>query len=169
MFIRFLVLTFLGFTMQYSVPQFIEIEDKLIAGLTLKQFLFILGGGLLTLGIWSIFKFSFIFFLFGLPVAIVSLAMAFGKFNGRPVMSNIPAIVKFVSSPRDRIFSRTGEFMAPMVKKVELQTQHAMTADESEQVSGRLKKLSYRLDQKTAEEERLIHSGGMRGKWLSQI
>ena len=155
--------------MQYSVPQFIDVEDKLIGGLTLKQFLFIMAGGLLTLGIWSIFKFSFIFFLFGLPIAFASLAMAFGKFNGRPVMSNIPAIVRFFSTPRDRIFARTGDPTALMVKQAPTETRHVSTPEETSAVTSRLKKLSYLLDQKTAEEERLIHSGEMKGKWLSQI
>ncbi|OGE74087.1 MAG: hypothetical protein A3K06_03675 [Candidatus Doudnabacteria bacterium RIFCSPHIGHO2_01_52_17] len=155
--------------MKYSVPQFIDVEDKLIGGLTLKQFLFIMAGGLLTLGIWSIFKFSFIFFLFGLPIAFASLAMAFGKFNGRPVMSNIPAIVRFFSTPRDRIFARTGDPTALMVKQAQTETRHVATPEETSAVASRLKKLSYLLDQKTAEEERLIHSGEMKGKWLSQI
>jgi len=31
--------------MQYQVPQFIEIEDKIFGPLTLKQFLYLAGGG----------------------------------------------------------------------------------------------------------------------------
>ena len=52
--------------MQFAVPQFTDVEDKLIGPLTLKQFLMMLATGGVLLFFWSLFGFGIIFFLFGL-------------------------------------------------------------------------------------------------------
>ena len=71
--------------MQYAVPQFTDVEDKLIGPLTLKQFFVVLATGGLVLFFWTILGLSVFFFLFALPTALLGLGLAFGKFNGRPV------------------------------------------------------------------------------------
>lgn len=154
--------------MQYSVPQFIEVEDKIIGSLSLKQFLILLFGGLICLAYWSIFKFSLIFFLLGLPTMSFFALLAFGKFNGRPVLSNIAGFIQFVMVPKVRIFQRTGEKSLVLAKKT-LPKMESAASPVSEPVTSRLRRLAYLLDQKTAEEERLIHSGQMKTKWLNQI
>lgn len=157
--------------MQYSVPQFVEIEDKIIAFLTLKQFLILLGGGLVTFLLWSIFGASIIFFLLTLPTIGFFALLAFGKFNGRPLLANAPHLVNFFLKPRVRIFHRSSDAkILSIVKKqpARLPAPEGLTADGG-QVSSRLKRLAYLLDQKTAEEERLIHSGKMPQRWLNQI
>lgn len=155
--------------MQFSVPQFVEIEDKIIGPLTLKQFLTLLVGGLFGLMYYSIFKTSAIFFLLMLPTIGIFLYLAFGKLNGRAVFSSVPAIIKFLTSPKVRMFSRTGEGNFLIKKKEVSKADELKKKLEPEEVSSRLKRLAYLLDQKTAEEERLIHSGEMQKKWLNQI
>lgn len=153
--------------MQYSVPQFVEIEDKIIAFLTLKQFLILLGGGLVIFLLWSIFGASIIFFLLTLPTIGFFALLAFGKFNGRPLLANAPHLVSFFLKPRVRIFHRISDLKTlSIVKK---QEPVASAALPEQPVSSRLKRLAYLLDQKTAEEERLIHSGKLPQKWLNQI
>jgi hypothetical protein len=69
---------------QFSVPQFIEFESKIVGPLTLRQFAFI--------GVPSLASF-FLFFIFSLPVWIfasiilisVGVAFAFIKIGGRPL------------------------------------------------------------------------------------
>lgn len=155
--------------MQFSVPQFVEIEDKIIGPLTLKQFLILLSGGLIELMIYSLFKNSILFLiLFSLPVVAFFGYLAFGKLNGRPVLGSLPSVLKFISTPKVWIFERTGEKAISMSKKspAVLPNQKRL---EPGQVGSQLKRLAYLLDQKTAEEERLIHSGDMERKWLNQI
>lgn len=153
--------------MQYSVPQFVEIEDKIIAFLTLKQFLILLGGGLVIFLFWSIFGASIIFFLLTLPTIGFFALLAFGKFNGRPLLANAPYLVNFFLKPRVRIFHRISDLSTlPIMKKPE---PAPAAASPEVPVSSRLKRLAYLLDQKTAEEERLIHSGKLPQKWLNQI
>ncbi len=69
--------------MRYEVPQFIEIEDKIVGPLTWKQFLFTAGGIGGSLLLWlSLPKIIAIFFI--VPVVVLSLALAFYKYNQRP-------------------------------------------------------------------------------------
>ncbi len=69
--------------MQYQVPQFIEIEDKIFGPLTLKQFLYLAGGGGICLLFITILP-LFIALVVIAPVVALSLALAFYKVNDRP-------------------------------------------------------------------------------------
>ena len=47
--------------MQFSVPQFVEVEDKIIGPLTLKQFLVLLGGGFVVFVLYKFITNAFFF------------------------------------------------------------------------------------------------------------
>lgn len=68
---------------QFQVPQFIEVEDKIFGPLTLKQFLYVLGGGAIIFLMYVFLPF-FLMMLFAGPVAIFFGALAFYKINGQP-------------------------------------------------------------------------------------
>lgn len=86
--------------MRFDVPQFIEVEDKIIGPLTLKQFLFLLAGGAVLFLLWYVFSNLFIFILVGLPILIVVLALAFYRVNGRPFINYLLSMIKHFSKPR---------------------------------------------------------------------
>ncbi len=69
--------------MQYQVPQFIEIEDKIFGPLTLKQFIYLAGGGGLCLLFFTLLP-LYLAVLCMLPVAALAFALAFYKVNDRP-------------------------------------------------------------------------------------
>ncbi len=69
--------------MQYQVPQFIEIEDKIFGPLTLKQFIYLAGGGGLCLLFFTLLP-LYLAVLCMLPVIALALALAFYKVNDRP-------------------------------------------------------------------------------------
>jgi hypothetical protein len=71
--------------MHYQVPQFIEIEDKIFGPLTLKQFIYLAGGGGLCLIFFSLLPF-FITVILAVPVIALSLGLAFYQVNGRPMI-----------------------------------------------------------------------------------
>ena len=68
---------------QYQVPQFIEIEDKIFGPLTLKQFLYLAGGGGLCLALFTLLPLLIAIPLM-LPVIAFAAALAFYQVNGRP-------------------------------------------------------------------------------------
>ncbi len=74
--------------MHYQVPQFIEIEDKIFGPLTLKQFIYIAGGGGLCLIFFSLLPF-YITVVLSIPVLALSLGLAFYQVNGRPMINAI--------------------------------------------------------------------------------
>jgi hypothetical protein len=71
--------------MNYQVPQFIEIEDKIFGPLTLKQFIYLAGGGGLCLIFFSLLP-LYLTILLAIPVMSFSAALAFYQVNGRPMI-----------------------------------------------------------------------------------
>jgi len=140
--------------MQFAVPQFTDVEDKLIGPLTLKQFLILMATGGVVLMFYSILKISIFFFFFALPVTLLGVALAFGKFNGRPLYGYGGAFLNYISRPQVRIFRRE-EPVVTISFKSEKKVQTGPVAP-IEPNESRLKKIAYLLDQKTTEEKELI-------------
>ena len=69
--------------MQFRVPQFIDLEDKVFGPLTLKQFGYVVGAGGVSFLIWTFVPIHFVAVLIIIPVAGLFLALAFAKFNNR--------------------------------------------------------------------------------------
>ncbi|MBU0707944.1 PrgI family protein [Patescibacteria group bacterium] len=68
--------------LQFTVPQFIDIEDKIFGPISVRQFGVILGGGVVVAV--QYFLFPFIFFIFsGLLSLGLILIFAFYKINGQ--------------------------------------------------------------------------------------
>lgn len=69
--------------MQFQVPQFIEVEDKIFGPLTFRQFVYIAGGAGIAYIIWRALP-----FYLGAPLAALlgglGLALAFFQYNGQP-------------------------------------------------------------------------------------
>ncbi len=85
--------------MQYQVPQFIEIEDKIFGPFTFKQFLYVAGGTALAFIIWSMLP-GVISIPLGGVVLVFFLMAAFYKVNGRPFLHFIENFVKFKISKK---------------------------------------------------------------------
>ena len=90
---------------QFQVPQYINIEDRIIGPLTLKQFLYLAGGAAIVLIAWFFLN-AFLFVLAVVPVAILSGAMAFLKINGLPFSTVLINGISFYMKPRLYIWKR---------------------------------------------------------------
>ncbi|MBI3627411.1 MAG: PrgI family protein [Candidatus Sungbacteria bacterium] len=83
---------------QYQVPQFIDIEDKIIGPLTLKQFMYLaVGAGLLVI-FYYLFNF-YIFIVLAVPIGLFSLALAFFKLNNVPFPKVVMNAIGFYTHP----------------------------------------------------------------------
>ena len=69
--------------MQYSVPQFTDVEDKLVAGLGFKQFGILFAVGILMFLTWNLSKSVFLLIVVGVFLGIPALAIVFIKVNGK--------------------------------------------------------------------------------------
>lgn len=71
--------------MQFQVPQFIEVEDRIFGPLTFKQFVYMAGGAGLSYVIWRLLP-TFVAAPIILGVGSLAVALAFMQYNGRPFM-----------------------------------------------------------------------------------
>ena len=127
--------------MQYSVPQFIDIEDKIVGPLTGKQTLYlIIGGGFLML-IFSFFEFGF-FILSFVVVAPITLAFAFWKPKGMTVARWIINIIMFHTS--DHLYIGRREPEGIKIKRA--QTKKVQAVSEKKVSKSRIGELAWLLD-----------------------
>lgn len=69
--------------MEYQVPQFIEVENKIVGPLTLRQFIYIAGAAGLCVAFFVYLNIVFALLL-SLPIAGLAAALAFYRVNGKP-------------------------------------------------------------------------------------
>jgi len=80
--------------MRFQVPQFIEVESKIFGPLTLKQFIYLLGGAGVIFLLYVVLPF-WLMIIFALPVGAFSLALAFYKINNRPFIKVTESALKY--------------------------------------------------------------------------
>lgn len=85
--------------MQFEVPQFIEIEDKIFGPLTWRQFLY-LGGGVGMAVVIFLTTNIIVFVLLGIPIAALALALSFYPVNNRPFSYFLEAIFNYITRQR---------------------------------------------------------------------
>jgi len=91
-----------------QVPQFINMESKIVGPLSLRQFLFLAGGGalifvlnfVLSTGLWLIVS---------LFIAALAIALAFVKVNEQPLHKILLNAFKFYASPKLYTWHRSQE------------------------------------------------------------
>ena len=132
--------------MQYQVPQFIDIEDRIIGPLTLKQFLYLAFAGALLFVFFFLFKF-FIWIIVSLPIVALALALAFLKINDRPFVYFLLAAVFYFIKPKLYVFSTIESTGRNEEARTPTRAEEAKTQPEAEKVTqSKLKELALSLD-----------------------
>jgi len=131
---------------QYQVPQFVEVEDRIIGPLTLKKFLYLAFAGAILFVFWFLFAF-YIWIIIALPITALAAAFAFLKINDRPFVHFFLAFIKYFTQPKLYIFSGTpkGAFKKPTPKKDEIKTETPKMIENKITLS-KLKELALNLD-----------------------
>jgi hypothetical protein len=93
--------------MHFQVPQFIDIEDKIIGPLTIKQFLYVATGFLTAFFSFFILNFYF-WIIFTILIAAISIAFAFIRYNGRSFLTLITSVINYYWRPRIYIWKKKG-------------------------------------------------------------
>lgn len=128
---------------QFNVPQFIEVEDKIFGPLTLKQFIYLLGGAATVFIIYVFGGIIGVIFL-GLPVAVFALALAFYKINNQPFVGVVANAVSYYTKSKLYIWKRR-EMKKPLPTKEKIEPPRLVVPKITE---SRLKDLSWSLDVK---------------------
>lgn len=91
--------------MQYNVPQFIDIEDRIVGPLTAKQLGWLALGGVVLLVLWGFLDTS-AFILAAIFVAAIFGAMAFWKPNGQPLLHYVLSSISFIFKPKMYVWKK---------------------------------------------------------------
>lgn len=127
--------------MRYQVPQFIEVEDKIIGPLTIKQFVYLVGGAGMSFIIYTYLPLMVAIVLIAIIVPL-SLALAFYKINNKPFIDFMESAFVFYTKQNLYIW-----------RKEKRQIEQTATKDATENQiyvprlsDSKLKELSWSLD-----------------------
>lgn len=129
--------------MEYQVPQFIEVEDRIFGPLTLRQFIFVAGGA----GLCTVFMLYLPFFfgiLLSLPVAALALALAFYKVNNKSFLDMMEAGFNYYTKGRLYLWKKEQKSETPAVQAAPVAA--APVREKLGLSSGKLKDLAWSLD-----------------------
>ena len=137
---------------QFTVPQFIEHEAKIVGPLTFKQFIFIGIAG----AICFILYFTVPFFIFILATIFLMLggfAFAFLKSGGRSLPTVLKNFFTFSLSPKIYLWKKKGGLPPKIIEKAAPPLEEAGGTEVPTAVGkSRLKDLSTQVETKVKEE-----------------
>lgn len=134
--------------MRFQVPQFIEVEDKIFGPLTIKQFIYLLGGGGICFIFYTIFDSFIIAAMFMLPVIAFSLALAFYKINNKPFINVIESAFNYYTKSKLYLWKKE---IKPVTPKNQTETDVAPSFYVPKLSDSKLKDLTWSLDIKQSE------------------
>lgn len=130
--------------MQYQVPQFIEIEDKIFGPLTLKQFLYVAGGVGASVAMYLYIPSKIIAIILIIPMMAFGLALAFYKINGKPFVDVVQASFFYLIG--DKLYLWKKNEKKPEAKVVEnIPKMHSLLSV-PKMSDSKLKDLTWSLD-----------------------
>lgn len=92
--------------MHYNVPQFIDIEDKIVGPFTAKQLLWLFGLGGILLLMWMMMESKFNFVIGAIPISMIFLAFAFYRPYGQPFSKFVGSMFMFLVKPKIYMWKR---------------------------------------------------------------
>jgi hypothetical protein len=90
---------------QYVVPQFIEVEDKILGPLSVRQFVILLFGVLIIVALYKMLRFI-PFILATLPIFALTVTFTFAKINGMPFHFFVLNLIQSLRKPKLRVWDK---------------------------------------------------------------
>lgn len=132
--------------MQYQVPQFIEVEDKIFGPFTLKQFIYLAGAA----GISAVFILSLPFFfglLLSIPFIALGGALAFVKINQKPFVEVLESAFFYFTNGKMYLWQKKGS-PAKKEEVVELAKPAPQPQVPAQETMQKIRSLAWSLDVK---------------------
>ena len=130
--------------MQFKVPQFIDVEDKLFGPFTFKQFAYLAGGAGIVFVLYKLLPIWISIFLI-IPVAALSLALVFYKINEKPFIFYLQAAISYFTSSKLYVWKQ--RLVKPDVKKAENENETpSMVSIIPKTTTNSLRDISWSLD-----------------------
>jgi hypothetical protein len=129
--------------MQFKVPQFIDVEDKLFGPFTFQQFVYLVGGLGIAFVIYKLLPLWIAVFLI-IPVLILSALLVFYKINGKPFIFYLQAGINYYISNKLYIWKQ--RLMKPDNKEKKEEEVPLVSIVPITTTTNKLKDLSWSLD-----------------------
>ncbi|MFZ2621216.1 MAG: PrgI family protein [Minisyncoccia bacterium] len=127
--------------MKYQVPQFIDVEDKIVGPFTVKQFIYVVGGAGMAFIIYRFLPIYISVILLAVTIPL-SLALAFYKVNNKPFIDFLESAFLYYTKNNLYIWKKEEKKIAESEIKATRMTQvHVPRLSDS-----KLKELSWSLD-----------------------
>ena len=91
--------------MQFQIPQFIEVENKIVGPLSLKQFLYLAAAGGISFILFFILA-TWLWVIITLILGSAAVSLAFVKYNGQPLHRIAWTALGFFWKPRLYLWQR---------------------------------------------------------------
>lgn len=135
---------------QFVVPQFIDVEDKIVGPITTRQFVIVLAGGLLSFIFYKLLTFGFYIFMQIIVFALVA-TLGFVKVNGQPFHLFLLNVIQTLKRPALRLWN----------KEVELEVLKArQSAGEEPPPPPKPAKKEFTTGSKLSELSLIVNTGG---------
>lgn len=131
--------------MRFQVPQFIEVEDRIFGPLTLKQFIYLAGGGGLSFLIYTLLDSIALAVIPIILIMAIAASLAFYKVNNRPFIHMVESAVRYYVGGKLFIWKKADKPKAASASPTDVARDYAsvMVPKISE---SKLKDLSWSLD-----------------------
>lgn len=130
--------------MQFQVPQFIEVEDKIVGPLTFKQFVFIAGGLGMAYVFWRLLP-----LIAAAPLIVGILgfaaALAFFEVNGRPFLLSLEHAFYYILHPKLYLWNNERS-KKPAIKKASEPSRGSASVYVPKLSDSKLHELAWSLD-----------------------
>ena len=129
--------------MQFKVPQFIDIEDKIFGPFTFHEFAYLVGGAGMIFVLYKILPLWIGIFII-LPIVALTISLVFVKINSKPFVYYLQAFFTYLISHKLYIWKQR------LVKKREVQEENVAVPTAVSNIpmlsENKLKDLSWSLD-----------------------
>ena len=131
--------------MQFKVPQFLDIEDKIFGPFTFRQFVYLAGGAGICFVLYKLMG-LFLGALPIIPIAGFSLALAFYRPNNKPFINMVEASAKYIVQDKLYIWKK-GKIHKNDKLTNEAMLKGGMHQEREQKLTGsKLKDLAWSLD-----------------------
>ena len=137
--------------MEYQVPQFIEVEGKVVGPLTLKQFIYIAGAAGFCIVFFSYLPIIFAILLSGAAVGAAA-ALAFYKINNKPLINVLQAGFNYYTNSKLFLWKHE-EPKVENKNAAPIQTVMSPAKSTPRLTRGKLSELAWSLDVKSQNPE----------------
>ncbi|MFA5987624.1 MAG: PrgI family protein [Candidatus Paceibacterota bacterium] len=136
--------------MQFQVPQFIEVEDKIFGPFTFKQFVYLIGGAGGGYAIYHFVPYTFLGGLLAMPIVALGFALAFYRVNDRPFIDVLESALRFYSAKKLYVWQHPSK----RVEQTKVAPEPAQKEIDAKLTSNKLNDLAWSLDIRVDNQEK---------------